>query len=76
MLLLAVGWYYNLLMVSRSKEEIHASIKTAIMNSMARTGAVLTNAGLIFAATMASFIFSDLRNTGQAGTTVSLGLTV
>ncbi|MGH3637306.1 MAG: MMPL family transporter, partial [Mycobacterium sp.] len=31
-------------------------------------------AGLVFAATMSSFVFSDLRVIGQVGTTIGLGL--
>ncbi|AKN18312.1 MmpL family transport protein [Mycobacterium haemophilum DSM 44634] len=73
-LLLAVGSDYNLLLVSRFKEEIHAGLKTGIVRSMAGTGAVVTSAGLVFAATMASFIFSDLKVIGQVGTTIGLGL--
>ncbi|ORV69833.1 RND family transporter [Mycobacterium gastri] len=73
-LLLAVGSDYNLLLVSRFKEEIGAGIKTGIIRSMAGTGAVVTSAGLVFAATMASFIFSDLKVIGQVGTTIALGL--
>jgi RND superfamily putative drug exporter len=73
-LLLAVGSDYNLLLVSRFKEEIHAGIKTGIIRSMAGTGAVVTSAGLVFAATMASFVFSDLKVMGQVGTTIGLGL--
>jgi putative drug exporter of the RND superfamily len=34
----------------------------------------VTNAGLVFAFTMASMIFSDLRIIGQVGTTIGLGL--
>jgi RND superfamily putative drug exporter len=73
-LMLAVGSDYNLLLVSRFKEEIHAGLKTGIIRSMAGTGAVVTNAGLVFAATMASFIVSDLKIIGQVGTTIGLGL--
>jgi putative drug exporter of the RND superfamily len=73
-LLLAVGSDYNLLLVSRFKEEIHAGIKTGIIRSMAGTGAVVTSAGLVFAATMASFVFSPLVVMGQVGTTIGLGL--
>jgi putative drug exporter of the RND superfamily len=73
-LLLAVGSDYNLLLVSRFKEEIGAGLRTGIIRSMAGTGAVVTSAGLVFAATMTSFIFSDLRVTGQVGTTIGLGL--
>ncbi|BDN80670.1 membrane protein, MmpL family [Mycobacterium pseudoshottsii JCM 15466] len=73
-LLLAVGSDYNLLLVSRLKEEIGAGLKTGIIRAMAGTGGVVTTAGLVFAATMASFIFSDLRVIGQVVTTIGLGL--
>jgi RND superfamily putative drug exporter len=73
-LLLAVGSDYNLLLVSRFKEEIHAGINTGIIRSMAGSGSVVTSAGLVFAFTMASFIFSDLVVLGQIGTTIALGL--
>jgi RND superfamily putative drug exporter len=73
-LLLAVGSDYNLLLISRFKEEIHAGLKTGIIRAMAGSGSVVTSAGLVFAATMASFVFSDLRAIGQVGTTIALGL--
>jgi RND superfamily putative drug exporter len=41
---------------------------------MAGTGGVVTAAGLVFAFTMASFAYSDLRVLGQIGTTIALGL--
>ncbi len=73
-LLLAVGSDYNLLLISRFKEEIDAGLKTGIIRAMAGSGSVVTAAGLVFAATMASFAFSDLRILGQIGTTIGLGL--
>ncbi len=73
-ILLAVGSDYNLLLVSRFKEEIHAGINTGIIRSMAGTGSVVTSAGLVFAFTMASMIVSDLRVAGQVGSTIALGL--
>ncbi|HEU4360754.1 MAG TPA: MMPL family transporter [Mycobacterium sp.] len=73
-LLLAVGSDYNLLLISRFQEEIGAGLKTGIIRAMAGTGSVVTSAGLVFAATMASFVFSDLRILGQIGTTIALGL--
>ena len=72
--LLAVGSDYNLLLVSRFKEEIGAGLKTGIIRAMAGTGAVVTSAGLVFAAAMSSFVFSELRALGQVGTTIGLGL--
>jgi RND superfamily putative drug exporter len=73
-LLLAVGSDYNLLLVSRFKEEIPGGLKTGIIRAMSGTGSVVTSAGLVFAATMASFAFSELRIMGQVGTTIALGL--
>ena len=73
-ILLAVGSDYNLLLVSRMKEEIGAGIKTGIIRAMGGTGKVVTAAGLVFAFTMASMVVSDLRVIGQIGTTIGLGL--
>ena len=73
-LLLAVGSDYNLLLVSRMKEEVPAGINTGIIRAMAGSGSVVTAAGLVFAFTMASFVFSDLIVLGQIGTTIALGL--
>jgi RND superfamily putative drug exporter len=72
--LLAVGSDYNLLLVSRFKQEIGAGLNTGIIRSMGGTGKVVTNAGLVFAFTMASMIVSDVRVIGQVGTTIGLGL--
>ncbi len=72
--LLAVGSDYNLLLVSRMKEEIAGGINTGIIRAMGGTGKVVTNAGLVFAFTMASMVVSDLRIIGQVGTTIGLGL--
>ncbi|HZA08461.1 MMPL family transporter [Mycobacterium sp.] len=73
-ILLAVGSDYNLLLVSRFKEEIHAGLNTGIIRAMAGTGAVVTSAGLVFAFTMGSMVVSDLIVVGQVGTTIGLGL--
>jgi putative drug exporter of the RND superfamily len=73
-ILLAVGSDYNLLLVSRLKEEIGAGINTGIIRAMGGTGKVVTSAGLVFAFTMGSMAVSDLRMIGQVGTTIGLGL--
>jgi RND superfamily putative drug exporter len=75
-ILLAVGSDYNLLLVSRFKDEIHAGLKTGIIRSMAGTGGVVTSAGLVFAATMAAMMFSKLIVLAQMGSTIALGLLV
>ncbi|MGO8964926.1 MAG: RND family transporter [Mycobacterium sp.] len=73
-LLLAVGSDYNLLLISRFKEEIHAGLNTGIIRAMAGSGSVVTAAGLVFAVTMCGFVFSGLQTLGQIGTTIGLGL--
>jgi RND superfamily putative drug exporter len=73
-ILLAVGSDYNLLLVSRIKEEVSAGINTGIIRAMGGTGKVVTTAGLVFAFTMASMAVSDLQIIGQIGTTIGLGL--
>jgi RND superfamily putative drug exporter len=75
-ILLAVGSDYNLLLVSRLKEEIPAGLNTGIIRGMGATGRVVTAAGLVFAFTMMSMIVSDLRVVGQLGMTIGIGLLV
>ncbi len=73
-ILLAVGADYNLLLVSRLKEEIHAGLNTGIIRAMGGSGSVVTAAGLVFAFTMMSMAISELAVIGQVGTTIGLGL--
>ena len=75
-ILLAVGSDYNLLVVSRLKEEIRAGLNTGIIRGMGASGRVVTAAGMVFAFTMASMLISDLRVVGQLGATIGLGLLV
>ncbi len=73
-ILLAVGADYNLLLVARMKEEIHAGLNTGIIRAMGGSGSVVTAAGLVFAFTMMSFAVSELTVMAQVGTTIGLGL--
>ena len=73
-ILLAVGADYNLLLVARLKEEIHAGLNTGIIRAMGGSGSVVTAAGLVFAFTMISMAVSELTVIGQVGTTIGLGL--
>jgi RND superfamily putative drug exporter len=72
--LLAVGSDYNLLLVSRMKEELGAGINTGIIRAMGGTGAIVTAAGLVFAFTMGSMVVSNLLSISQVGTTIGIGL--
>ncbi|SEH79350.1 putative drug exporter of the RND superfamily [Mycolicibacterium rutilum] len=73
-ILLAVGADYNLLLVARLKEEIHAGLNTGIIRAMGGSGSVVTAAGLVFAFTMISMVVSELTVVAQMGTTIGMGL--
>src|SRR5271167_2829386 len=73
-ILVAVGSDYNLLLIARVKEELHAGLNTGLIRALGSTGGVVTSAGLVFAFTMLAMLTSDLRTIGQLGTTVCFGL--
>lgn len=73
-ILVAVGSDYNLLLIARVKEEVHAGLHTGLIRALGSTGGVVTSAGLVFAFTMLAMLTSDLRTIGQVGTTVCIGL--
>jgi len=73
-ILVAVGSDYNLLLIARVKDEVHAGLHTGLIRALGSTGGVVTSAGLVFAFTMLAMLTSDLRTIGQVGTTVCIGL--
>ena len=73
-ILVAVGSDYNLLLILRVKEELHAGIHTGLIRALGSTGGVVTSAGLVFAFTMLAMLSSQLRSVGQVGSTVCIGL--
>jgi RND superfamily putative drug exporter len=73
-ILVAVGSDYNLLLIVRVKEELHAGLNTGLVRALGSTGGVVTSAGLVFAFTMLAMLTSDLRAIGQVGSTVCIGL--
>jgi RND superfamily putative drug exporter len=73
-ILVAVGSDYNLLLIVRVRDEIHAGLHTGLIRALGSTGGVVTSAGLVFAFTMLAMLTSDLRTIGQVGSTVCIGL--
>ncbi|QNJ93490.1 RND family transporter [Mycolicibacterium fluoranthenivorans] len=71
---LAVGADYNLLIVSRLKEEVGAGVRTGIIRTLGGSGSVVTAAALLFAFTMITMAVGELKIIGQVGTTIGLGL--
>ncbi|OZG27718.1 hypothetical protein BH683_017795 [Williamsia sp. 1138] len=74
--LVAVGADYNMLLVSRFKEEMHAGTSTGLIRAMVGTGSVVTTAGLTFGVTMFAMLASYAHNIAQIGTTVAIGLLI
>ncbi|ADG98951.1 MMPL domain protein [Segniliparus rotundus DSM 44985] len=74
--LIAVGADYNMLVVSRFKEEMGAGVRTGVIRSMTGTGAVVTTAGMVFAMTMFSMLGSSLLHLAQLGFTIGVGLII
>ncbi|BBY02556.1 RND family transporter [Mycobacterium seoulense] len=71
---LAVGADYNLLVISRLKEEVTAGVRTGIIRTLGGSGPVVTAAAMLFAFTMMTMAVGELRVIGQVGTTIGLGL--
>jgi RND superfamily putative drug exporter len=76
-LLVALGSDYNIFLMSRVREEsarlgIHDGIRVA----SARTGSVITSAGIILAGTFAALAVAPLRLMLQVGVTVALGVLI
>lgn len=73
-LLIAVGADYNMLVISRLREESAQSARVGVLRTVAKTGSVITSAGLIFAASMFGLMFGSLDMMVQAGFVIGCGL--
>ena len=74
LVLVAVGADYNLLLVSRIRDESSDGICSAVMRTIRSTGSVITSAGLIFAASMFGLLFGSVGTMVQAGFIVGIGI--
>jgi putative drug exporter of the RND superfamily len=72
--LVGVGCDYNLLLLSRYREELHAGIRTGLIRAMAGSGNVVVTAAFVLAGTMLALLSSDVINIGQSGSTICIGL--
>jgi RND superfamily putative drug exporter len=70
----AVGADYNMLLVSRMRDESPHSVRYGIMRTLSSTGGVITAAGLIFAASMAGLLFSSIGIVIQGGLVIGVGI--
>lgn len=75
--LVALGVDYNIMLVSRIKEEIgHFSIKEAVERGISFTGGVISSAGLILAATFAVLTTQPIMELFIFGFIVALGVMI
>jgi putative drug exporter of the RND superfamily len=72
--LVAVGADYNMLLVSRMRDESPHSMRYGIIRTLSSTGGVITAAGLIFAASMAGLLFSSISTVVQGGFVIGVGI--
>ncbi len=75
LVLVAVGADYNLLLISRIREEaVGRGIRSGVIRTVGSTGGVITSAGLIFAASMFGLTASSISNIVQVGFIIGVGL--
>ena len=72
--LVAVGADYNMLLISRLREESASGIRSGVIRTVASTGGVITSAGVIFAASMFGLVFGSVATMVQAGFIMAAGL--
>lgn len=76
--LVAVGADYNLLLITRIREESKRSpgVRSGIVKAVHSTGGVITSAGIIFAASMFGLLFGSLSTMVQTGFIIGAGLLI
>jgi putative drug exporter of the RND superfamily len=74
--LVAVGADYNMLVISRVRDESPDSVREGVIKTVASTGGVITSAGLIFAASMFGLLFGSINSMVQSGFIIGIGLLV
>ena len=76
--LVALGVDYNVFLLARIREERETGVATGVATTRAleRTGAVITSAGLVLAATFSVLMALELEALFQVGFVVALGLLV
>ncbi len=73
-LLVAVGADYNMLLISRIRDESPHGVRTGVIRTVGSTGGVITSAGLIFAASMFGLLMASINTMAQAGFTIGIGI--
>ncbi|MCV7260345.1 MMPL/RND family transporter [Mycobacterium shimoidei] len=72
--LVAMGADYNLLLISRLRDESPHGVRSGVIRTVGQTGGVITAAGVIFAASMFGLLFASISTLVQAGFIIGTGL--
>jgi RND superfamily putative drug exporter len=72
--LVAMGADYNLLLISRLRDESPYGIRSGVIRTVGSTGGVITAAGVIFAASMFGLLFASISTLVQSGFIIGTGL--
>ena len=73
-ILVAVGADYNMLLISRLRDESASGMRSGVIRTVSSTGGVITAAGLIMAASMYGLVFASLSTVIQSGFVLGTGL--
>jgi putative drug exporter of the RND superfamily len=72
--LVAVGADYNMLFVSRMRDDSPHGRRFGVIRTLSSTGGVITAAGLIFAASVGGLLFSSIGIVVQGGFMIAVGI--
>lgn len=73
-ILVAVGADYNMLLISRLREEASGNSTVGVIRTVVSTGSVITSAGLIFAASMFGLMVGSVAVLVQTGFVIGCGI--
>jgi RND superfamily putative drug exporter len=73
-ILVAVGADYNILLMSRVREESQRATRAGVARAVGATGGVITSAGLIFAGTFVAMLSSPVLGLKETGFAIAVGL--
>jgi RND superfamily putative drug exporter len=73
-LLVAVGADYNMLLISRIRDESPHGVRVGVIRTVGSTGGVITSAGLIFAASMFGLVWASITTMVEAGFIIGMGI--
>ncbi len=76
-MLVGLGMDYSIFLFGRIKEEVaHHGIREGIHVAVARTGAIITSAGVILAGTFAAMMAGEIKGLVEIGFAVSIGVLI